>query len=116
MHLDHDQRWTGSAGAAYSFLHGSGHPLRASVDLVVGSGLRADGDVPNGRALPGYYVINTSFVQTFKRLVLRGTEIRLDILNLLDRRYLIRDGSGIGVGAPQYGLRRTILGGITQRF
>ncbi|NPD67183.1 TonB-dependent receptor [Lichenicola cladoniae] len=116
VHLDHDQRWTGSAGAAYSFLHGSNHPLRASVDLVVGSGLRADGDVPNGRALPGYYVINTSFVQTFKRLVLRGTEIRLDILNLLDRRYLIRDGSGIGVGAPQYGLRRTILGGITQRF
>lgn len=116
VHLDHDQRWTGSGGAAYSFFHRSWHPLRASADLVVGSGLRADGDVPNGRALPGYYVVNLSLVQSLKHLVGRGTELRLDVLNLLDRRYIIRDGTGIGVGAPQFGLRRSILAGITQRF
>jgi outer membrane receptor protein involved in Fe transport len=116
IHLDHDQRWTGSGGAAYNFFHTTSHPLRASADLVVGSGLRADGDVPNGRALPGYYVVNLSFEQTFKNSVLRGTSLRLDVLNLLDRRYEIRDGTGIGVGAPQFGLRRTILAGISQRF
>ena len=116
IHLDHDQHWTGSGGAAYAFFHHTDHALRASTDLVVGSGLRADGDVPNGRALPGYYVINFSLEQTFRSTILRGTLLRLDILNLLDRRYIIRDGSGIGVGAPQFGLRRTILGGITQRF
>ena len=116
IHLDHDQRWTGSAGAAYTVFHGSFHPARLSADLVVGSGLRASGTVPNGLALPGYYVINLAAVQSFKSGPLRGTELRLDVLNLLDRRYEIRDGSGIGVGAPQFGLRRTILAGIAERF
>ena len=46
----------------------------------------------------------------------RGTELRLDVINLLDRKYLLRDGSGLGVGNPQYGLRRAILAGISQRF
>ncbi|MGI4956796.1 MAG: TonB-dependent receptor [Janthinobacterium lividum] len=116
VHLDHDQRWTGSAGAAYAFFHATTHPLHTSADMVVGSGLRADGSTPNGRALPGYYTVNFALVQSFKSLVLRGTVFRLDLLNLFDHRYIIRDGSGIGVGAPQYGLRRTILAGITQRF
>ncbi len=38
------------------------------------------------------------------------------MLNLLDRKYDIRDGTGVGVGAPQFGLRRTILAGLAQRF
>ena len=46
----------------------------------------------------------------------RGTELRLDVINLLDRKYQLRDGTGIGVGAPQFGLRRAILGGLAQRF
>ena len=45
-----------------------------------------------------------------------GTQLRLDVINLLDRTCEIRDGTGVGVGAPQYGLRRTILGGLLQRF
>jgi hypothetical protein len=44
------------------------------------------------------------------------TELRLDILNVGDNTYEIRDGTGVGVGAPQFGLRRTILAGVTQRF
>ncbi len=60
IHLDHDQRWTGSGGAAYTLFGGTNHPARFSADLIVGSGLRAGyqtaaGDIPNGRALPGYY-------------------------------------------------------------
>ncbi len=116
IHLDHDQKWTGSAGAAYTVFQRTTSPARLSADLVVGSGLRADGDVPNGRALPGYYTINLSAVQTLDVGFGRGTQLRLDLLNLLDRTYEIRDGTGVGVGAPQYGLRRTILGGLLQRF
>ncbi len=116
IHLDHDERWAGSGGAAYTLFHRTDTPARLSADLIVGSGLRADGTVPNGRALPGYYTINIAAVQSFKSGPLRGTQLRLDVINLLDRDYEIRDGTGIGVGAPQYGLRRTILGGIAERF
>ncbi|MGI4976235.1 MAG: TonB-dependent receptor [Janthinobacterium lividum] len=116
IHLDHDQRWTGSAGAAWTVFGRSTSPARLSADLVVGSGLRADGDVPNGRALPGYATVNLSAVQTLDVGFGRGTQLRLDVINLLDSRYEIRDGTGVGVGAPQYGLRRTILGGLLQRF
>ena len=116
IHLDHDQKWTGSAGAAYTVLQRTTSPARLSADLVVGSGLRADGDVPNGRNLPAYYTINLSAVQTLDVGFGRGTQLRLDVINLLDHTYEIRDGTGVGVGAPQYGLRRTILGGLLQRF
>ena len=116
IHLDHDERFAGSGGISYSAFAGTSRPARLSVDLVTGSGLRAHGDVPNGRALPGYYAINLSATQTYNKLFLRGVELRFDVINLLDRRYEIRDGSGIGVGAPQFGLRRTLLAGITQRF
>ena len=116
IHLDHDQRWTGSGGVAYNAFAATADPLHLSADLVVGSGLRASGTVPNGRTLPGYYTIGVSGVQTISVGWLHGLAARLDILNLLDRRYEIRDGSGIGVGAPQYGARRTILAGLTQKF
>ena len=36
-------------------------------------------------------------------------EVRLDVLNAGDTIYEIRNGTGVSVGAPQYGLR-------TQRF
>ena len=118
---DHDQRFTGSAGAAYTLMQGQATPLRVSADLLVGSGLRASAsDIPNGRAVGGYYTINLSAAQRLDPTVLggygRGTEVRLDVINLLDRKYVLRDGSGLGVGNPQYGLRRAILAGLSQRF
>jgi outer membrane receptor protein involved in Fe transport len=113
IHLDHDQTWTGSAGVAYTLNMESDHPTRFSVDAVVQSGLRAStATVPNGIALPTYGVVNLSVVQ---KLATR-TELRLDVLNVADNIYQIRNGTGVGVGAPQFGLRRTILGGVTQRF
>ncbi len=117
IHLDHDQRWTGSAGAAYTLFAGTSSPARLSADLLVGSGLRAStATVPNGAALPGYTTVNASAVQTLNVGVLHGTQLRLDVVNLLDRKFKIRDGTGVGVGAPQDGLRRTILAGLAQRF
>ncbi|WP_415458707.1 hypothetical protein [Acetobacter orientalis] len=125
VHLDHDQRWTASAGASYTFFQKGWHPLRVSGTMIYGSGLRKDGpdgsDIPpNGLSVPQYATFNFSAVQTFKNLFghsfLGDTQIRLDVTNLFDRTYMLRDGSGIGVGAPQYGLRRTILTGISQNF
>ncbi len=57
--------------------------------------------------------MNLSVVQQVRRPC---TELRLDVLNVGDAVYQIRNGTGVGVGAPQYGMRRTILAGITQRF
>lgn len=119
IHLDHDQRWTSSAGAAYTLNRETKSATRLSVDVFTGSGLRADDattGVPNGRGLPTYAVANLSVVQKFDLGVGRGTEGRIDVLNVTDARYEIRDGTGVGVGAPQYGLRRTVLAGLTQRF
>ena len=81
------------------------------------SGLRAStAAVPNGAALPSYAVLNLAAVQDLAVGVGRGTSLRLDVLNVLDAKYQIRDGTGVGVGAPQYGLRRTVLATLSQRF
>jgi outer membrane cobalamin receptor len=113
IHLDHDQKWTGSAGIAYTANRDSQHPTRLSVAAIVQSGLRASTPtVPNGIALPVYGVVNMSVVQR----VASRTELRLDILNIGGDTYQIRNGTGVGVGAPQFGIRRTILAGLTQRF
>jgi outer membrane receptor protein involved in Fe transport len=113
IHLDHDQTWDGSAGVAYTLNGGTNHPTRFSMDALLQSGLRASAPtVPNGIALPTYGVVNLSVVQKLPT----HTELRLDVLNVGDTVYEIRNGTGVGVGAPQFGLRRTILAGLTQRF
>jgi hypothetical protein len=117
IHLDHDQTWTASGGVAYTFNKGTKYETRASADLLVQSGLRASTPtVPNGRSLPEYAVVNTSIVQKLDLGIGQGTEVRLDVLNVGDAVYQIRNGTGVGVGAPQFGIRRTILAGLTQRF
>ena len=81
------------------------------------SGLRASTDtIPNGTSLPLYGVVNLSVVQKLDTGLGRGTDLRLDVLNVGNAVYEIRNGTGVGVGAPQFGLRRTILAGLTQRF
>jgi hypothetical protein len=49
IHLDHDQTWTASAGAAYTFNKDTKYQTRVSVELIAQSGLRASTPtVPNG--------------------------------------------------------------------
>jgi outer membrane cobalamin receptor len=117
IYLDHNEAYAGSGGAAYTAFFGTNHTARLSADLQTGSGLRASTPtVPNGAALPGYYVINLGASQAIPVHLGKGLHLRLDVLNLLDRKYEIRDGTGVGVGAPQFGLRRTILAGISETF
>jgi outer membrane receptor protein involved in Fe transport len=113
IHLDHDETWAGSAGIAYTLNRTSDHPTRFSLDSLLQSGLRASTPtIPNGTSTPMYGVVNMSVVHKLRT----GTELRLDVLNVGDVIYEIRNGTGVGVGAPQYGLRRTILAGVTQHF
>jgi outer membrane receptor protein involved in Fe transport len=39
---------------------------------------------------------------------------RFDVINVLDKRYEIRDGTGVGVGAPQFGPRRGLFFGLSK--
>jgi outer membrane receptor protein involved in Fe transport len=41
---------------------------------------------------------------------------RFDVVNVLDRIYNIREGSGIGVFAPQFGPRRGYYVGLSQQL
>jgi outer membrane receptor protein involved in Fe transport len=121
IYLDHDQTVTGSGGVAYTLNAHTHNPTLFSADLVYGSGLRADsgtGDdvVPNGAEVPGYYTVNGSIVQQLNFAGWHGAAVRLDVVNLFDRTYALREGSGVGVQAPQFGERRTILVGVSQRF
>ena len=42
--------------------------------------------------------------------------LRADLINAFDEQYLIRDGSGVGIGAPQHGARRGLFLGVTKTF
>ena len=57
-----------------------------------------------------------AFTHNWKATPIGDVELRLAALNIFDETYLLRDGSGVGVGAPQYGARRTFFTGITTSF
>jgi outer membrane receptor protein involved in Fe transport len=117
IYLDHDQTYTGSAGISYSFDEGFLAGSKLGGDMLYGSGLRTDlalpdgTDVPNGAHLKGYAQFNLTASHKFDG---PGLEVRLDVTNLLDHKYEIRDGNGVGVGAPEYGPRRGVFVGITK--
>ncbi len=113
IYLDHDQTYTASAGASYLW-----RGTRIGGDLIVGSGLRSTGadGIPNGDHLPAYATVNLSLSHRFEAGPLKDIEARVDVTNVLDHLYEIRDGTGVGVGAPQFGARRGVFGGITKNF
>ncbi len=108
--LDHAQRYTSSGGASYRF--GDGTTLNA--DYLFGTGLRAG--FANTQTLPGYFQINLGAARSFDVPGLGVIHTRLAVINALDRVFAIRDGSGIGVGAPQYGPRRGYYLGVSRDF
>ena len=117
IHLDHEQQMTISGGAAYQW-----QGTRVSGDLLVGSGLRAslplpDGTaIPNGAHLPYYRQVNVGASHAFDAEGIKGFSVRLDVINAFDQKYQIRNGTGVGVGAPQYGPRRGYFVGVSQAF
>ncbi len=113
---DHDQGWTGSAGAAYIFNQGSDRATRVSADMLFGSGLRTSVVTPNDTSLPAYATLNLSVTQKVPINGSKGTQIRLDAINVTDGVYELRTGEGVGVGAPQYGMRRAFFVTLAQKF
>jgi outer membrane receptor protein involved in Fe transport len=113
IYLDHDQRYSLSGGLTYRF-----GASRISGDLIYGSGLRntPDGAPPNSGKLPSYTTMNLALVRDWKNSPLGNLEGRVGITNLFDKTYLLRDGSGVGVGAPQHGGRRTWFAAVTHTF
>ena len=110
--LDHDQRYSASAGLTYRW-----NQTRFGLDALYGDGLRKDGATPNGGKLKSRTVVNASVTQAVKGLAGIGDlDLRMDLINLFDEKYQIRDGSGVGVGAPQWGARRGIFAGISKAF
>jgi len=117
IHLDHEQQVTMSGGMSYLW-----RGTRFSGDILVGSGLRRDlvlpdgANVPNGAHLPYYRQVNLGVSHDFDREGINGLIVRLDVINAFDTKYEIRDGTGVGVGAPQYGPRRGVFAGVSKSF
>ena len=109
VRTDHDQLFTGSAGAVYRAWEGG----RLSASTLYGSGLRRG--FANSQKLPPHGTVNLGVQQDFL-LAADGARwtARLDVLNLFDASYQLRDGTGIGVGAPQYGARRGVFLGMSR--
>jgi outer membrane receptor protein involved in Fe transport len=110
VRTDHDQALTATFGASWRPWEGA----RLSATGYYGSGLRRG--FANSGKLPDYATFNLGFAQDFRGPDRGLWTARLDLLNLTDRRVPLRDGSGIGVGAPQFLPRFAVLGGLSRAF
>jgi outer membrane receptor protein involved in Fe transport len=110
VYTDHAQLLTASAGASYLW-----NGTKFSTDMIYGSGLR--NGFANTTSLPSYTQVNVGVSHDFNWVsAAKPTTLRFDVVNLFDSIYEIRDGSGIGVFAPQFGPRRGFYFGISQKL
>jgi opacity protein-like surface antigen len=109
IYTDHSQVWTGSGGVSYLW-----NGTRLSADVIYGSGLRS-GDF-NTDHNPSYAQVNAGMSREFLIPGWSPVTARFDVVNVFDTSYVIRNGTGIGVFAPQYGPRRGYYFGLAQKF
>ncbi|AUT74182.1 TonB-dependent receptor [Paraburkholderia hospita] len=107
--LDHDQRVTASFGGTYDLGR-----TTFTFDGLVGSGLRSG--FANTDRLPVYAQVNLGVIQHFNQPLIGKFDARLLVVNAFNRVYELRDGSGIGVGAPQYAPHFAVYAGATKYF
>lgn len=112
IYLDHNQKWSSSGGLS----HALGPATRLGANYLFGSGLAKDGAVPNGAVMPAYFQLNLSVSHEFEFTDFGKLYAQLAVINVLDRTYELRDGSGIGVGAPQFGPRRGVYLTVEKDF
>ncbi len=109
---DHSQTVTASSGVSYN-LRGT----HLNADLIYGTGLREDnGDIPNGGVVAPYLQLNLGVSHRFADVFGGALEVNAAVINVTDRIYEIRSGTGVGVFAPQYGPRRAFYAGIRRFF
>ena len=109
IYLDHNQAITASAGVSYTWEN-----TKLYADLLYGNGLRAG--FANLQKLPPYYPLNLGVEQTIRLNQRESFKLRADVTNVFDQVYELRSGTGVGVGAPQYGPRRAFYGGLSFDF
>jgi outer membrane receptor protein involved in Fe transport len=113
IHTDHYQLITASAGVAYLL---APTKTRFSLDFLAGSGLRRTVVHPNDSAVSPYQQANIGIQQAFTLPAIGKMTARFDVINLWDERYRLRDGTGLGVFAAQFGPRRAFYGGLQKEF
>jgi len=109
IYTDHAQTWTASAGASYLW-----QGTRFTASMVYGSGLRSG--FANTDHVPPYATANVGVSREFTVPDLGKFTARLDVVNIFDAVYQIRSGTGIGVFAPQYGMRRGFFVGLSKKL
>lgn len=110
IYTDHSQVLTASAGASYKW-----YDTKFTASMIYGSGLRSG--FANTDHVPSYTQVNVGVSHDFYLVAPnKPTTVRFDVVNLFDKIYEIRDGSGIGVFAPQFGPRRGFFVGISQKI
>lgn len=105
------QTITASAGTSYRW-----RSLFASIDGIYGSGLREG--FANEQHTPAYTQWNGAVARYFDPWhdPRKPLTLRLSIINLFDRSYLLRGENGVGEFAPQYGPRRGVFAEVNQAF
>jgi outer membrane receptor protein involved in Fe transport len=116
IYLDHDQRVTGSFGTSYTWQEGPHYSTQIYADAIYGSGLRTSMNTPNDSSVPAYYSINLGAAQSFKLPHDQTLVARLDVVNLTDNIYQLRNGTGVGVNAAQYAERLGFFGSLSLTF
>jgi outer membrane receptor protein involved in Fe transport len=109
INTDHAQQWTGSAGASYLW-----QGTRFSTSMVYGSGLRSG--FANTDHVAPYATANIGISREIAVPDGKPVTVRFDVVNVFDTIYELRDGSGIGVFAPQFGMRRGFFAGISKKL
>ena len=99
-------------GANYYFLENPSLPFNAATNPYIGNLGTNEGNDPNTlRSMPQLLVNLHLEHDVTPRMTLI-----VDVVNLFDKIYEIRDGSGIGVFAPQFGARRGFYAGLSQKL
>jgi hypothetical protein len=116
INTDHSEATVGSAGLSYNW-----DGTKFVADMFYGSGLRSG--FANTSHLPAYWQLNMGMSREFMPwgntvvgLANKPMTVRFDVVNVLDTIYQIRNGSGIGVFAPQFGPRRGYFVGVSQKL
>ena len=109
VYTDHAQTWTASAGTSYLWDN-----TKFSASMIYGSGLRSG--FANTDHVAPYATANVGVSRDVTVPDFGKFTARFDVVNVFDAVYELRDGSGIGVFAPQFGARRGFYVGLSKKL
>src|SRR6185437_5908553 len=93
-----------------------GDGIKFGADYLFGTGLRSDGHVVDGLSMRDDFQLNLSVSRDFDAGGAGKIHNQLAVIHVLARVYELRDGTGVGVGAPQFGPRRGVFLTVSKDF